>query len=280
MKEINNYQRDSGKNLEGRTSSYFLNIAKHAFPIVGTLWIYTNMSCAYPAITKINITTSPALENTVLVKEEKQFLQEKRPQAQLPTLQELVQIDPLMEGKYVATSKYSTTISSAEKEYGLPKGLLGGLIMHESEGDRYAVSPVGAAGLSQLMPVTAKGLGLKVWYQSDKPPIKSTGYGDSLSTLVAQHKKKPKELTKVDERFIPEKSIMLGAEYLRQLYDQLGDWDLALKAYNVGPNHKKLHKIKLAYPTSVRKYQEYWNGRNRRLPEFAYIPSDSVVSKL
>ncbi len=70
-------------------------------------------------------------------------------------------------------------------------------------------SPKGAAGIWQLMPQTAKTLGLKV----------------------------NKE---VDERLDPIKSTIAASKYLKNLYTIFGNWQLVLAAYNAG--HIKIIK--------------------------------------
>ena len=72
----------------------------------------------------------------------------------------------------------------------------------ESSFDRRALSPVGAAGLFQLMPDTARRFGLSLWPR--------------------------------DQRFQPEPSATASAQYLKYLYDRFHDWRLVLAAYNAG----------------------------------------------
>ena len=71
-----------------------------------------------------------------------------------------------------------------------------------------AISRSGAAGYWQLMPGTARELGLTV-------------------------------SRKIDERFNALKSTEAACRYLRKLYDQLGSWSLVAAAYNAGPGFIK-----------------------------------------
>jgi Rod binding domain-containing protein len=97
-----------------------------------------------------------------------------------------------------ALEKYIEHIRTAAKETDLPEELLKSMILHESGGNADAVSHKGAAGLMQLMPDTAKAMG-------------------------------------VSDRLNPEESIRGGAKYLRSLVDRFGNLKTALAAYNAGP---------------------------------------------
>lgn len=87
--------------------------------------------------------------------------------------------------------------------YGLPAELKY-LAVIESDLKPGALSRVGAAGPWQLMPGTARLLGLK----------------------VSRH---------YDERTNFRKSTRAAAKYIKDLYSELGDWLLVVAAYNSGP---------------------------------------------
>ena len=83
----------------------------------------------------------------------------------------------------------------------------------ESELVNDCVSPKGASGYWQLMPGTARELGLKVNGQ-------------------------------IDERYNLQKATVAVCRHLHQLYGQLGSWTLVAAAYNGGINHirSKIHQ--------------------------------------
>nr|WP_232732490.1 lytic transglycosylase domain-containing protein [Bacillus sp. mrc49] len=98
-------------------------------------------------------------------------------------------------------SNYDEIISQAATLYKLPEKLIKSVIKQESNFDPKAVSYAGAAGLMQLMPATARSLG-------------------------------------VNDATDPEQNIMGGSKYLSQMmtrYD--GNIQLALAAYNAGPGN-------------------------------------------
>lgn len=96
---------------------------------------------------------------------------------------------------------YVSQLKPIFKAEGVP-GELVWLAEVESSFDPQARSPIGALGLYQLMPETARSLGLTLWPW--------------------------------DQRLNPEKNARAAAHYLKYLYDKFGDWRLTMAAYNAG----------------------------------------------
>ena len=110
---------------------------------------------------------------------------------------------------------YDSQILSAIPTYcpSCPSSLVLSLVQAESSGNQSAVSPAGAIGLFQLEPATAAGLNVN--------PNTASG------------------------------NIQGGLTYLQQLYNQFGNWDEALEAYNEGPGALQAQLAAGVTPTSA-----------------------------
>lgn len=74
------------------------------------------------------------------------------------------------------SGKYASTIKKYAKQYGVSPALVAGIIQQESRWNPRATSPVGAKGLMQLMPATARSLGVSNPYDPDQNIMGGTKY--------------------------------------------------------------------------------------------------------
>ena len=100
-------------------------------------------------------------------------------------------------------SRWEVPARQAARANGIPEDLFLRLVRQESGFNPNAVSHKGALGLAQLMPGTARALGVN-----------------------------PRD---------PVQNLNGGARYLAQQYRKFGSWRLALAAYNAGPGAVEKH---------------------------------------
>lgn len=129
----------------------------------------------------------------------------------------------------VSNSAIEKAVDTASKKYGVDKNLILSVIQQESSFNQYSTSGAGAMGLMQLMPGTAKELGVANAYDINQ-------------------------------------NVDGGTKYLKSLLSTFGDYKKAIAAYNAGPGAvqrsngdiSKLPNETKDYVAKVSKY--YTNG--------------------
>lgn len=143
-----------------------------------------------------SLTSSEGVESTAQSETQFRSVFENAMASQLGPLDDITSSDSSRADIDQFIEKYS-------QEYGLDKNFVKAVVKNESGFNPKAKSPVGAMGLMQLMPGTAKSLG-------------------------------------VTDAFNAEQNIKGGAKYLKGLMDRFDqDPKLALAAYNAGPSAVK-----------------------------------------
>jgi len=104
-------------------------------------------------------------------------------------------------------SRVSVAIAAESSRAELPIELVLALIQVESSGYNFAVSPVGAMGLMQVMPATAEEVAERIGLRWMGPAA----------------------------LFDPVTNVQIGVVYLRELLDRYQNVAIALAAYNWGP---------------------------------------------
>lgn len=178
-----------------------------------------------------------------------------------------------------------------DKIYNMNPLLFISLIKNESNFDPLAISSVGAAGLTQIMPKTAKDLGMKNIYmpayfvragsimenerkmrrqamaalfqingnnrlhfanRARELMQKSLNLGDERANLFSRYSRELLQ-KRTDDRLQPALAIEYGLRYFsRLMMNQNGDISLALASYNAGPHRVQQFKGIPPYKETVR----------------------------
>lgn len=107
-------------------------------------------------------------------------------------------VDPMLLKKNL--DRFDDIILKAARVHRVPPELIKAMMLIESGMNHRATSPAGAQGLMQLMPATARSLG-------------------------------------VDDAYDPHENVFGGAHYIRKMMDRFPNRKHALAAYNAGPGN-------------------------------------------
>jgi soluble lytic murein transglycosylase-like protein len=116
-------------------------------------------------------------------------------------------------------------VRDASLRFAIDPDLIRAVIRHESAYDVHAVSHKGAMGLMQLMPETARQMGVVC-------------------------------------PFDPRENVLGGARYLRRLRDRLGSWPRSLAAYHAGPGRVEAGRIPAETHRYVARVLHSWRPRH------------------
>lgn len=170
-------------------------------------FLFIFVTCLYSSVASATVLELKP-DGTVTTYTARDYLAERRHSRMKPE----VSLLPLVREP---KDNFSEIISAAADKYSMNPTIIHAVIRTESLYNENALSPKGAQGLMQLMPETAKELG-------------------------------------VEDAFDPIQNIDGGTRYLRYLIDKFdGDLSLALAAYNAGEGSVKRYGGIPPYPETV-----------------------------
>lgn len=148
-------------------------------------------------------------------------------------------------GKISDEIRYANHINLAAEKTGLNPALIAGVIKQESGFNSRVTSSAGAQGLMQIMPGTAKELGVK-------------------------------------DPFDPKQNILGGSKYLKKMIDRYDSIPIGLAAYNAGPGSVDRHGGKIPpYPETtdyVRKVMGYYEELKKKVKKGKLIISTGKLA--
>ncbi len=151
-------------------------------------------------------------------------------------------LDPKVEAR---RAYHFDMVAAVACEYGVSTSLLDAVIAQESGYKYWAISHKGAMGMMQIMPGTARQLGLV----------------DPFNSLA---------------------NMRAGARYLREQLDRFGRVDLALAAYNAGPHRRSLREGRLPIIAEtlnyVRTIMTNWTRLSPRNVEIASVDRGAIAA--
>jgi len=163
----------------------------------------TGLDLTLRRINQIQSSFDKLLNQPKEVSEFDNLLNQKINENGLPSLPDGIKITPFAQAMNTPRTEIDGIIKKYAQENNIDESLVKAVVKAESGFNPQAKSPVGAQGLMQLMPNTARGLG-------------------------------------VNNPFDPEQNIAGGTKYLKGLLDRFdGRVDFALAAYNAGPGAVK-----------------------------------------
>lgn len=188
-------------------------------------------------------------------------------------------------GDFLRTYRWDAVITDVENQLisryniSVPKGLLNGLIMHESRGSPLSIGPSSDVGLWMFIPPTARGYDLNIIE------------GDSMA-LMARAKKERYDYSKLaalDQRFDILLSTNAAAALIRDKYleakkemDKAGSkyddqalWNKVLTAYNAGKPSKQTE-----YHKKIRRSQAFYQKQKTFLSQIKEVNPEKRVDAL